>query len=231
MPLIFAWPGARRAPGCRCMSRRASGPDQGQRRGQDHAALRHLRHHARVRRRHRIRRPFHYLGETRAHRCAWACRMCPSAGWSSAHVRRRQPAARRPKFRRREVASRSRAKSTPCFRCCATATTQQAAALSGGRQQMLAIGRTLSARHGCAVLDEPGMGLAPQICGNLSPRGPASPRQGADRPFGRAKCQERPGRGRPGLRPRNRPGAPLQHLRRAARQPRRPPRLGREKDN
>lgn len=40
---------------------------------------------------------------------------------------------------------------------------QNAGTLSGGEQQMLAIGRALMARPQCLLLDEPSLGLAPQI--------------------------------------------------------------------
>lgn len=40
---------------------------------------------------------------------------------------------------------------------------QQGGSLSGGEQQMLAIGRVLMARPGLVVLDEPSMGLAPVL--------------------------------------------------------------------
>ncbi|NTW82482.1 MAG: ABC transporter ATP-binding protein [Chlorobiaceae bacterium] len=40
---------------------------------------------------------------------------------------------------------------------------QQAGSLSGGEQQMLAIGRVLMAKPGLVILDEPSMGLAPLV--------------------------------------------------------------------
>lgn len=44
---------------------------------------------------------------------------------------------------------------------------QRAALLSGGEQQMLAIGRALMARPRLMILDEPSLGLAPRIVGQI----------------------------------------------------------------
>jgi branched-chain amino acid transport system ATP-binding protein len=45
--------------------------------------------------------------------------------------------------------------------------TQQAAYLSGGQQQMLAIGRGLMARPRLMLLDEPSLGLSPRLVGEI----------------------------------------------------------------
>jgi branched-chain amino acid transport system ATP-binding protein len=44
---------------------------------------------------------------------------------------------------------------------------KRAGALSGGEQQMVAIGRALMARPRCLLMDEPSAGLAPTIVGDM----------------------------------------------------------------
>jgi branched-chain amino acid transport system ATP-binding protein len=73
--------------------------------------------------------------------------------------RRSQSAARRlSDRRRRESLERIYAVSDP-----GRAPSQKAATLSGGEQQMLAVGRALMAEPRLLMLDEPSIGLAPLI--------------------------------------------------------------------
>jgi branched-chain amino acid transport system ATP-binding protein len=44
---------------------------------------------------------------------------------------------------------------------------QSAGLLSGGEQQMLAVGRALMSKPGCLLLDEPSLGLAPKVFGAI----------------------------------------------------------------
>ena len=75
------------------------------------------------------------------------------------------------KPRHRRACCRARERSAPgtasacwrCFRCLAERSRQAAGTLSGGEQQMLAIGRCLMGAPQLIMFDEPSLGLAPNI--------------------------------------------------------------------
>ncbi len=64
---------------------------------------------------------------------------------------------------RAELAARTWRRSTTTSRGSRSGATQQSGYTSGGEQQMTAIGRALMARPQMILLDEPSMGLAPQL--------------------------------------------------------------------
>ena len=62
-----------------------------------------------------------------------------------------------------------------------------AGALSGGQQQMLAIGRALISQPKLLVLDEPSMGLAPVLIDDIARSAPPTPHRGREHAARRAE--------------------------------------------
>ena len=85
---------------------------------------------------------------------------------------------------------------------------QLAGTLSGGEQQMLAIGRALMARPKLIMLDEPSMGLAPLMVKEIFNIIVKTPGRGKHRAAGGAERPERPQDREPRLRARNRQDHP-----------------------
>ena len=94
---------------------------------------------------------------------------------------------------------------------------QKAGTMSGGEQQMLAIGRALMARPKLLLLDEPSMGIAPVLVDRIYETIAEINKPGHDDPAGRAERQLRARGLQPRLRPRDRPRRADRRLCQAAR--------------
>ena len=102
---------------------------------------------------------------------------------------------------------------------------QKAGTMSGGEQQMLAIGRALMARPKLLMLDEPSLGIAPNLVQRIYRDHRRDPQLRGGHPAGRAERQLRARRGFPRLRARDRTDCPGQRLGQPAQRPGGPERV------
>jgi ABC-type branched-subunit amino acid transport system ATPase component len=149
-----------RASASRCR-RRARQPDRRQRRRQDdHAEGRH-RHPADRRRRHQVPRQVHRRPGRVEPRQARPGDGAGRPRHLHAHDHHREPADGRARAQGQAEMQADIDKVFATFPRLKERATQLAGTMSGGEQQMLAMGRALMARPKVLLLDEPSMGLSP----------------------------------------------------------------------